>query len=228
MARKSVRSTFLTGLIIVLPLWLTVWLLSLIWGVFADALTPLVLQVIKLFALGEWSEKAWVNYLAPLVSVSLSVLLIYLVGLVGANVIGRQVIAAFDKLLLQVPFVRGIYKATRQFFDTFANPKGNAFQRVVLIEYPRRGLWTLALVTNETRGEVQRRTPHPVISVFVPTTPNPTSGFLLFVPTAEVIELTMSVEDALKMIVSGGVVLPGEPLGLAGQGATEPAPLTRG
>jgi uncharacterized membrane protein len=209
MATKSFRRTFLTGLIIVLPAWVTLWIISLIFGLFAGAVTPLVHKLIQLVGLSDGSEAAWVRYVAPVVSVALSFLTIYLVGLIGGNVLGRQLIAAIDRLLLQVPFVRGIYKATRQFFDTFAKPRG--FNRVVLVEYPRQGLWTLALVTGTPRGEVQRQIEGSVISIFVPTTPNPTSGFLLFVDEREVVPLAMSVEDALKMIVSGGVVNPGEP-----------------
>jgi uncharacterized membrane protein len=215
MAHKGFRRTFLTGLVIVLPAWVTLWILSLVFGLFAGAVTPVVLKVIEVIGLGAWSVVAWVDYVAPVVSVALSVFSIYLVGLVGGNVLGRQVIALVDRFLLQVPFVRGIYKATRQFFDTFAKPRG--FNRVVLLEYPRKGLWTLALVTGTARGEVRQNTTGTMISVFVPTTPNPTSGFLLFVDERDVVPLKMSVEDALKMIVSGGVVSPEEPALVTGE-----------
>ena len=158
--------------------------------------------------LESWLEQAWVDYLAPVVSVTLAVVLICLLGLFGGNVLGKQLLRGIDRLLMQVPFVRGIYSATRQFLDTFAKSGSDAFSRVVLVEYPRKGLWTMALVTSETEGEVQIRLEQRVVSVFIPTTPNPTSGWLLFVPEEDVIALEMSVDDAFKMIISGGILTP--------------------
>jgi len=212
--RKTFRRTFLTGLIVVLPLVLTVWIIFSVFGIIATTVTPVVLKVIGWVSIGAWSAQAWLNHVAPLVSVALTVLLIYLVGLVGGNVIGRQLIAAFDRLILQLPFVRGIYSAIRQFFETFSRSKGEAFSRVVLVEYPRKDLWTMALVTSRTGGEVQEKTKRNMVSVFVPTTPNPTSGWLLFAPEEDVIYLDMSVDDAFKMIISGGIITPPKPAGL--------------
>lgn len=212
--RKTLRRTFLTGLVIVLPVVITGWVVSFVFSLLARTVTPVVLQAIKLVGLGAWIAQAWVNYAAPLVSVALSLLLIYLIGLVGGNVLGRQAVALFDKLMMRLPFVRGIYSATRQFFATFSRSKSEAFSRVVLVEYPRKGLWTMALVTARTDGEVQDRTQQNMISVFVPTTPNPTSGWLLFVPEQDCVFLDMSVDDAFKMIISGGVVTPPAAAGL--------------
>jgi uncharacterized membrane protein len=211
--RKTFRRTFLTGVIIVLPVVVTGWIVHFVFNLLARTLTPVVVQTLQLFGLGAWSQQAWLNYVAPLVSVALSLLLIYLLGLVGTNVIGKQILALVDRLILQVPFVRGIYSATRQFFRTFSRSRGEAFSRVVLVEYPRRDLWTMALVTARTGGEVQEKTRADMISVFVPTTPNPTSGWLLFVPEEDCVFLDMSVDDAFKMIISGGVVTP-KPAGL--------------
>lgn len=212
--RKTFRRTFLTGVVIILPVVVTGWIILFVFNLLARTLTPVVLQSIQLFGLGAWSKAAWLNYAAPLVSVTLSLLLIYLIGLIGGNVLGKQVIGLFDKLMMQVPFVRGIYSATRQFFQTFSRSKGEAFSRVVLVEYPRKDLWTMALVTARTRGEVQERTHANMVSVFVPTTPNPTSGWLLFVPEEDCIFLDMSVDDAFKMIISGGVITPPRGAGL--------------
>jgi uncharacterized membrane protein len=212
--RKTFRRTFLTGVIIILPVVVTGWIVYFVFNLLARTVTPVVLQSFKLFELGTWSEAAWLNYAAPLVSVALSLLLIYLIGLIGGNVLGKQVIGLFDKLMMQVPFVRGIYSATRQFFQTFSRSKGEAFSRVVLVEYPRKDLWTMALVTARTRGEVKERIQANMVSVFVPTTPNPTSGWLLFVPEEDCIFLDMSVDDAFKMIISGGVITPPRGAGL--------------
>ena len=134
--------------------------------------------------------------------------MVYLLGTLAGNVLGRQLIAALESLLMQIPVVRGIYSATRQFLQTFSGDKNEAFSKVVLFEYPRKGLWTMGLLTGETRGEVQEKTDDVVVSVFVPTTPNPTSGWLIFVPRKNLTELSMSVDDAFKMIISGGILTP--------------------
>ncbi|MBI3180238.1 MAG: DUF502 domain-containing protein [Deltaproteobacteria bacterium] len=205
---RTFRRVFLTGLIVILPIFISLWVIHFIFSLIDDTVTPLVLDLIRLLGLSGWVESAWVEYFAPVVSVMLSVLLIYLVGLVGGNVLGRQVLQFLDKLLMQVPFVRGIYSATRQFLDTFSRARGGAFRRVVLVEYPRQGLWTMGFVTSETKGEVQARTEGKVLNVFLPTTPNPTSGWLIFVREDEVVQLDMSVDEAIKMVISGGVVTP--------------------
>ncbi len=205
---RTFRRVFLTGLIVMLPIFISLWVIHLIFSLIDDTVTPLVVDLIRLLGVGRWVESAWVEYLAPVVSVTLSVLVIYLVGLVGGNVLGRQVLQALDKLLMQVPLVRGIYSATRQFLDTFSRARGGAFRRVVLVEYPRPGLWTMGFVTSETEGEVQARTQGHVLNVFLPTTPNPTSGWLVFVQDSEVVDLDMSVDEAIKMVISGGVLTP--------------------
>ena len=224
--KSTVRRTFVTGLLIALPLLVTFWVVRFLFGQLDRAVTPLVVRLIRLLGLGQWLEIAWADYFAPLVSVALALFLIYLLGLVGGNVIGRQALHAIDRLLMQVPFVRGIYSATRQFLDTFSQHGGPAFSRVVLVEYPRLGLWTMAFVTNDTNGEVQVRTERKVLSVFIPTTPNPTSGWLLFVPENDIVPLNMSVDDAFKMIISGGILTPPFPAPHAP--STGPAPQPEG
>ena len=205
--KATFRRNLITGMLIILPVLVTLWVLSLMFGLVNDTVTPIILQFLKLVTLGKLSEATWVQYVAPVVSVTLSVLFIYVLGLVGGNVLGRQLLDAVDKWLKRIPFVRGIYSATRQFVDTFQNTTGS-FSHVVLVEYPRVGIWTMAFVTNKAQGEVQQRIDKTLVSIFVPTTPNPTSGFLLFVPEADLIPLKMSVDDAFKMIVSGGVLAP--------------------
>lgn len=206
--KKTFRRTFLTGLFIVLPVLITFWVIGLLFSQVDAAITPTILNLIHLLSVGEWTEAAWVNWISPVVSLAVAVVIIWLIGLVGGNVLGRQLLRGLEHLMMQVPVVRSIYSATRQFIDTFSATKGQAFSRVVLVEYPRKGLWTLGLVTNETTGEVQARTAEHVVSVFLPTTPNPTSGWLVFVPEKDVVPLTMSVDDAFKMVVSGGVLSP--------------------
>lgn len=218
--KANLRSTFVTGMLIILPVLITIWVIGLMFGLLNDTVTPLILQFLKLVTLGKLSEATWVRYVAPVVSVTLSVLFIYVLGLIGANVFGRQMLKAFDKWLRRIPLVRVIYSATRQFFDTFQSGSG-AYSRVVLLEYPRPGIWTIAFVTNEAQqSEVQQRAGRRLVSVFVPTTPNPTSGFLLFVPDTDLLPLSMSVDDAFKLVISTGVLAPeGSPLVTAGERA---------
>jgi len=185
------------------------WLVTLLFGLINETVTPVLFQVVSWFASSAWVEQAWVNYIAPLVSIVLAVAVIYVIGLVGGNVFGRQLLAWLEAVLLRVPIVRGIYGATRQFIDTFSRQDGRAFSGVVLVEFPRAGTWTLGLVTGSTQGEIYRRIHRDLVNVFVPTTPNPTGGYLIFVPSENVIRLEMSIDDALKMIISGGVLTPG-------------------
>lgn len=208
---QSFRSTFFTGLFIALPVLITLWVVGLVFGTVDAAVTPAVLKLLELAGLGDLSHAGWVNYFAPLFSIALSVFLIWLLGLVGGNVMGRQLLRWVESLVLQVPVVRSIYSATRQFIDTFSQSQGQAFRRVVMLEYPRKGTWMLGFVTSEARGQVARGAGEGAVGVFVPTTPNPTSGFLVYLPERDCLPLEMSVDDAFKVIISGGVLIPAEP-----------------
>jgi uncharacterized membrane protein len=206
MMHRSFRSTFVAGLFICLPLWVTIWTIQLVFTRVERLLTPMVLDLGIFLGLGPWLEAAWADYVAPLVSVMLGVVGIWLVGLVGGNVLGKQVLSGLERIVLQIPVVRSIYGATRQFIEAFSPGAGRAFSRVVLVEYPRAGVWTLGLVTNTANAKISGEVGKHLISVFLPTTPNPTSGWLAFVPDNELISLDMSVDDAFKLIVSGGVL----------------------
>ncbi len=205
------KRTFLTGLVVLTPVLVTVWVVKFVLAQISGTVNPLVLRAIRLVGSGAWLETAWVNFLSPIISVVLAILMIYVLGALAGNVLGRQLIQNLEKLLMQIPVVRGIYSATRQFLETFSGNKSKAFSKVVLFQYPRKGLWTMGLLTGETKGEVRERSGLDMVSVFVPTTPNPTSGWLIFVPIEDVQELDMSVDDAFKMIISGGVLTPPSP-----------------
>jgi uncharacterized membrane protein len=200
----TLRRTFLTGLVVLTPVLVTVWVVRLVLQTVTGAVTPTIQAFIRALHI----EQTWVQFIAPLIGLILSALVIYFLGTLAGNVLGRQLIAMLERLLMQIPVVRGIYSATRQFLQTFSGDKTTAFSKVVLFQYPREGLWTMGLLTGETRGEVQNETSESVVSVFVPTTPNPTSGWLIFVPVKDLKELTMSVDDAFKMIISGGILTP--------------------
>lgn len=133
---------------------------------------------------------------------------ITLIGALTAGLVGRWIVRFWESLLNRMPVVRSVYAAVKQILETVLKQQSKAFQKAVLVEYPRRGLWAIAFVTSDTKGEVEAKTPGDHVNVFLPTTPNPTSGFLLFVPVSEAIPLDMTVEDAVKMVISGGIVTP--------------------
>jgi uncharacterized membrane protein len=135
-------------------------------------------------------------------------LLILLVGIIAANVMGRYFVGLFERLLYRIPLIKSIYTLFKQVADTPIGTERKGFRKVVLIEYPRRGLWAIGFVTGITKGEVQRITEKKVINIFLPTTPNPTSGFYILVPEEEIVQLSMTVDEAFKLIISGGMVTP--------------------
>jgi uncharacterized membrane protein len=138
----------------------------------------------------------------------IGVVLITLIGAVAAGFLGRWIIRLGESILNRMPVVRSIYGAIKQILETVISTQSDAFREVILVEYPRRGMWVIGFVTGGTKEEVARRMDGEMVNVFVPTTPNPTSGFLLFCPRDEVIFMDMSVEDAVKLVVSGGIVTP--------------------
>ena len=189
---------------------MTYWVISFIFSNLDEAVKPALLGLIYLFGLESYVELTWVNIISPLVSVVAVGVFIYVLGLVGGNVLGRQLLKGVDKLLLQIPVVRGIYSATKQFLDTFSSEK-RAFSRVVLCSFPHKDSYTVGLVSNENTAESSQKSGKDLLAVFVPTSPNPTSGWLLLIPKNDVIALDMSVDDAFKMVISGGVLIPPYP-----------------
>lgn len=191
---RVVRKFFLTGIVVLLPLVVTLYVLSFTYRVMDSFLGGLV--------------RAVLGRSVPGLGALLTIGIVLLVGAVATNVIGKKLIAWLEFLLNRIPLIKSIYGATKQIIDAFSLQKSNAFQRVALVEYPRKGLYAVGFVTGSGIGEVQEKTAEEVISIFIPTTPNPTSGMLVLVPQKEVIFLEMCVEDGLKLIVSGGVVVP--------------------
>lgn len=144
----------------------------------------------------------------PGLGVVLAILLVLTTGMIVANLLGRKIVSAWESLLARIPLVRSLYAGVKQIMEAVLATDAKSFSKVLLVEYPRRGVWSLAFMTSDMLGEVQAKTEDDVISLFVPTTPNPTSGFVLMVPMKDTILLDMSVEDGLKMIISMGVVVP--------------------
>lgn len=176
------------------------------------ASTPVILRILDLLRLPLVDDPAFTTYLAPLIGLAATLLLILLTGLFATNFLGRKFVDAFDRLMLRIPLIKGIYGAARQLLDAL-NRKNDAFQRVVMVEYPRPGVYTLGFLARENAtlrlsGNGGKKPGFAL--VFLPTTPNPTSGWLAAVPDREVIPLDMSIEDGIKTIVSGGLVLPSD------------------
>jgi uncharacterized membrane protein len=144
----------------------------------------------------------------PGFGVVLAVVMVLATGMIVANFLGRRIVVAWESLLARIPVVRNLYAGIKQVLEAVLAADGKSFRKVLLVEYPRKGVWSLAFMTSSNLGEVQEKTAGDVVSVFIPTTPNPTSGFVLMVQRSEVIEMDMTVEEGLKMIISMGVVVP--------------------
>jgi len=144
----------------------------------------------------------------PGFGVILAVVMVLTTGMIVANFLGRRIVVAWESLLARIPVVRNLYAGIKQVLEAVFAADGKSFRKVLLVEYPRKGVWSLAFMTSSNLGEVQEKTAGDVVSVFIPTTPNPTSGFVLMVQKSEVIEMDMTVEEGLKMIISMGVVVP--------------------
>ncbi|RMF98496.1 MAG: DUF502 domain-containing protein [Gammaproteobacteria bacterium] len=199
---KHFRRYIVAGLLVWVPLGVTVLVLKLL----ADAIgrfsfIPPALRPENLIGLR-------IPYLDVLLTLLLAILVLYLTGLIAANILGRQLVGLWESILHRIPLVRTIYSATKKFAEVLFADTSQSFKKVLLIEYPRKGVYSLCFQTSTELEEIQARTNAEVICVFVPTTPNPTSGFIIMVPKNEVIELDMDVESALKMVVSLGVVVP--------------------
>ena len=144
----------------------------------------------------------------PGFGVILSVVIVFGTGVIVANLFGRKLIAVWESILARIPLIRTIYTGVKQVLETILSNQGQSFRKVLLVEYPRRGMWTLAFQSSSEVGEAQIKTGQDVVNVFIPTTPNPTSGFFIMLPKSDVVELDMSIDDGLKMIISAGVVVP--------------------
>ncbi|MEI2386004.1 DUF502 domain-containing protein [Breoghania sp. JC706] len=199
------RTYFLTGLVIAGPIGITLYLSwSLIQWI--DGWVKPLLPV-------HYNPDTYLPFPVPGVGLIVSVCVLIMVGFLTANIAGRSLISFGERILGRMPLVRNLYSGLKQIFETVLSESGSSFKRAGIIEYPRKGLWAIVFLATDTKGEVAVRLDHhdEMISVFLPTTPNPTSGFLLFVPRREVILLDMTVEEAAKLVISAGLVTPPYP-----------------
>jgi uncharacterized membrane protein len=195
----TLRRYFIAGLLVWIPLGITLWVLKL--------LVDLMDQSLLLLPEGYRTE-ALLGFHIPGLGIILTLAILLVTGALAANFFGRKILGLGDAALGRIPIVRSIYGGVKQISDTLFSPEGKAFRRAVLVRYPHAGAWTVALVTGNPEHEVTDHLGHEQVSVFVPTTPNITAGFFLIVPRAETIELEMSVDEALKYIISMGVAEP--------------------
>lgn len=193
------RKYFITGLLVLVPLAITLWVLNLIVGTLDQSL---------LLMPEKWRPESRFGFTFPGLGTILTLVIIFLTGLVTRNFLGNRLVMLWELLLNRIPVVNSIYSSVKQVSDTLLSSSGNAFRKALLIEYPRAGCWTIAFQTGVPGGDAKNHLQGDYISVYVPTTPNPTSGFFLMLPRTEAIELDMSVDEALKYIVSMGVVAP--------------------
>lgn len=199
------RNYFLTGLVIAGPIGITLWLT---W-----TFIQWVDGWVKPFVPKVYNPDTYLPFPVPGFGLIVAIVLLTIVGFVTANFAGRSLLSFGESLVGRMPLVRNLYSGLKQIFETVLDERGSSFTKAALIEYPRKGLWAIVFISTQTKGEVARLLGDKtdLVSVFLPTTPNPTSGFLLFVPREDVIELSMSVEDAAKLVISAGLVNPDYP-----------------
>ena len=200
------KKTFVAGLLVWLPLTITVWVLWQLLSVFDGIFRAMVGAIGTVAPPAQPLLDRLVH--TPGLGVVVVIAAILLTGVLVANMVGQWWLRQWDALIARIPIVKSIYSSVKQVSDTVFASNGNAFRQAVMVQYPRAGSWTIGFVTGVPGGEVARNLPGEHISVYVPTTPNPTSGFFLMVPKAEVVELSMSVDEALKYVISMGVVAP--------------------
>jgi len=219
--RATLKRSFVTGILILLPLLITLLLLAFLFGKINQYLTPIAIKVLEFTGL-PIERLGLMKILAPIVGLTITLGIIILIGILGRNYIGKKVGAVIDGIIMRIPFVKGIYGALKKLIEAFNPAFTGSFSKVVLVEYPRKGSYTIGFLTATVTAEAKGGLNYDMVYVFLPTTPNPTSGWLLLFPRSEVIPLDITIEDALKLIVSGGIVPPEER-----KGKDEESPLSK-
>jgi len=200
----NIRSSFFTGIVVIAPIGLTIYLVWTVMGWVDGVVLPLVPDV--------WKPEQYIGINLRGVGIIFFLIFTVLVGWIAKGLIGRSFITWAESVLDQLPVVRSIYAGLKQIAETVFAQQDTSFDKACLVEYPRKGIWAIGFISTSAKGEVNRvaATDEQLMSVFVPTTPNPTSGFLLFFPKSDVIELDMTVEDAAKLVISAGLVYPSD------------------
>lgn len=209
------RNYFFAGILVTAPIAITAWL-AWEFVTFVDGkVTPYIPQ--------QWNPETYLPFSIPGLGVVVVVFGLIMIGFLTAGFVGRSLVAAGERLLARMPVIRSLYSAVKQILETVFKEQSKAFREVILLEYPRKNCWAVGFITGPAESGIQELTPDDTVNVFLPTTPNPTSGFLLFLPRKETQILSMTVEEGLKMVVSGGIVTPPDPESQAGKAAVEEA-----
>ncbi len=199
---RSLRNYFFTGIVVATPVTITVWLVYTFVRFADNTVKPLIPRA--------YNPETYLPFAIPGLGIVFAILMLTMLGALAANILGRSLLSGGERLVARLPLVRNIYNALKQLIETFVAQRRNSFKEVVLVEYPRPGLYALGFITAAARGEVAQALGPDMVGVFVPTTPNPTSGFLLYAPRADLRVLKMSVEEGAKLIISAGLVTPGD------------------
>ena len=196
-----IKNYFFTGVIVAAPVAITIYM--------SYHLVVWINEATKRLIPQQWKIGDFVPYAVPGLGLLLLILLLLFIGMLTTGYVGKFFARLWERIIRKMPVISSMYSLLKQIFETFLSQKSRSFNEVVLVEYPRKGLWSIAFVSNkETGGEIDGKTEQKTLSIFVPTTPNPTSGFLIFVPEKDVIKLDMSVEDGIKYVISCGIVTP--------------------
>jgi len=198
------RNSFITGIVLLIPLAATYIVVNFLIERVGDPASRIFFWFLDV----SIRSNTWVSIGLSIVSLLVVVVLITLLGILSHYLIGRIIINICEKVVDRLPFVNTVYRTVKQIVNTFSEQQKTVFQQVVLIEYPRKGSWVLGFHTSDTKGEIQHKTGRHLVNVFVPTTPNPTSGFLLMIPKEDVTLLDMTIGEGMKVIISGGAVTP--------------------
>lgn len=198
----KLRAYFFTGILVTAPVMITFFVAYKV-IVFIDVSVNRLLPP-------QFKPDNFLPFTIPGLGIIILVVVLIFIGMFAAGFMGKFFLKLGEWLVYKMPFISSIYSVLKQIFETFLSNKSNAFKKVVLLEYPRKGIWILGFVSADTDGEVKELLKQEMVNIFIPTTPNPTSGFLIFVPREDVVELDMSVEDGIKFVISGGIVAPQE------------------
>ena len=198
--RRHLRGYFLAGILVTAPIGITFYMAWVVIEWIDDKVTSILPRF--------YNPETYLPFGIPGLGLLIVCIVLILVGALTAGIVGRFWLRISEQLLGRMPVIRSVYGAIKPIFEAILSNQSDSFREVVLFEYPRRGSWAMGFITSKTKGEVQNSTEDEVVNVFVPTTPNPTSGYLLFIPRRKVVVLSMTVEDGIKMVVSGGIVTP--------------------
>lgn len=216
--KQDLKNDLIAGLLVAIPLATTIWLSINVANWAVNFLTSIPKQINPFDGL----DPILVNVLNLLVGFTVPLMAILLIGLMARNIAGKWFLDLSERLLQAIPLAGAVYKTLKQLLETLLKDSGNRFRRVVLIEYPRRGIWALAFVTGSIDSEIQAQMSDRMLNLFIPTTPNPTTGWYAVVPEQDVVDLNMSIEDAFKVVISGGIVNPGNVAAMTLSSNSEP------